>query len=86
MIKKYFKNILIGVLDQPLNVITGGDPDETISSRLGKVHRGDYGKTLYYITYPVWFLVNCIFYVFDGWGHCEISIEEDEGKNDLLNN
>lgn len=33
--KKYFYNILIGI-DQLVNAILGGDPDETISSRLGK--------------------------------------------------
>lgn len=33
--KKYLYNILIGI-DQLANAILGGDPDETISSRLGK--------------------------------------------------
>ncbi|MDP4158147.1 MAG: hypothetical protein Q8911_00075 [Bacillota bacterium] len=32
---KYFYNILIGI-DQLCNTILGGDPDETISSRMGK--------------------------------------------------
>ena len=36
MIKKYFLNILIS-LDQLLNTFIGGDPDETISSRCGKI-------------------------------------------------
>lgn len=81
--KHYAKNILIG-LDQFGNTLTGGDPDETISSRLGKCHRGDYGRTLYIITYLPWLFTNCLFYVFDGWGHCSQSIEDDEGKEDLL--
>ena len=33
--RKYLYNILIGV-DQLVNAIFGGDPDETLSSRLGK--------------------------------------------------
>ena len=38
MIFKYFLNVLIGV-DQLGNTILGGDPDETISSRLGKMKK-----------------------------------------------
>ena len=34
--KQYAFNFLIG-LDQFVNVITGGDPDETVSSRLGRI-------------------------------------------------
>ena len=36
MILRYFKNILIAI-DQLLNTIFGGFPDETISSRCGKL-------------------------------------------------
>ncbi len=36
MIKKWTINILIGI-DQLGNALMGGDPDETISSRLGKL-------------------------------------------------
>lgn len=35
IMKKYIYNILIGI-DQLANAILGGDPDETISSRMGK--------------------------------------------------
>jgi hypothetical protein len=35
MIKKYIWNILIAI-DQFFNAVFGGDPDETISSRLAK--------------------------------------------------
>lgn len=83
MIKQYFWNILIWI-DQGLSTFTGGDPDETVSSRLGKSHRGDFGKTIFVLTYLPWFFVNCVFYIFDGWGHCEQSIEEDEGQNEVL--
>ena len=35
LIRKYLRNLLVAI-DQLLNTILGGDPDETISSRLGK--------------------------------------------------
>jgi hypothetical protein len=35
-LRKWAMNILIGI-DQLANALTGGDPDETISSRLGKL-------------------------------------------------
>jgi len=38
MIGKYLLNILISI-DQLGNTFAGGDPDETISSRLGKMKR-----------------------------------------------
>jgi hypothetical protein len=34
-VKRYFWNILVSI-DQFFNTISGGDPDETISSRMGK--------------------------------------------------
>lgn len=68
-IKKYFRNILISI-DQFINTIFRGDPDETISSRWGK----DKDKTLIA-------KVGCnVLDVIDK-DHCEKSIEEDEGKN-----
>ena len=39
MLKKYILNILIS-FDQLLNTILGGDPDMTISSRLGRNYKG----------------------------------------------
>lgn len=72
---KYLLNILIAV-DQLANTILGGDPDETISSRLGKWKRC---KT------PGWrrktsrFICWCL-HPLDR-NHCLKSIEEDEGKD-----
>jgi hypothetical protein len=66
--KQYFWNFIIAI-DQLANTLLGGDPDETISSRMGKrARKGDkLGKVI------------CrILNVFDK-GHCEKSIEEDEG-------
>jgi hypothetical protein len=39
--KRYIWNLLISI-DQLFNVLLGGDPDETMSSRMGKrVRKGD---------------------------------------------
>lgn len=66
--KRYLFNLLIAV-DQLVNTVFGGDPDETISSRLGKYHpKSVLGKT-----------VNTLFF----WqkDHIQESIESDEGGN-----
>ena len=42
-LKRYLWNILIA-LDQVGNALLAGDPDETISSRIGKVKRGHGGR------------------------------------------
>lgn len=39
MFKKYIRNILISI-DQFANTVLGGDPDMTISSRLGRNYKG----------------------------------------------
>ena len=68
---KYVWNILIAV-DQLANTFLGGDPDETISSRAGKVqHKSRWAKAL------CWFLNKL------DTNHCRDAIEEDEGKNQL---
>lgn len=68
--RRYFWNVLLG-LDQFLSVLTGGDPDETVSSRVGKAAAAGSpaGKAL------AW----CIDAIF-GTGHCQRSIEADEGS------
>jgi len=68
--KRYLWNMFIS-LDQLANTIFNGDPDETISSRIGKkVRDGNKG----------WRYTLCkILHWFDK-KHCEKSIEEDEGK------
>lgn len=66
--KRYLFNLLIA-LDQFINTVFGGDPDETISSRLGKHHANSViGK-----------MVNAMFF----WqkDHIQESIESDEGGN-----
>ena len=77
---KWLLNILIGV-DQLGNAVLGGDPDETISSRLGKLKVKHDGRIPWYR--PVSKAVD--------WGldkidpnHSIDAIEEDEGKDKVL--
>lgn len=66
-------NVLVS-LDQLGNTLTGGDPDETISSRSAKANLA--GKW--------WGICMCKFLdIFDS-GHCQESIESDEGKNSVV--
>ena len=80
MIGKWFLNILISI-DQFGNTITGGDPDETISSRLGKMKVKHGGRIPWYR--PLSKVVD--------WGLDKIdpnhnidAIEADEGKNAIV--
>ena len=79
-IGKYLLNILISI-DQLGNTITGGDPDEIISSRLGKLKQR-HGGTIPWRR-PVARIID--------WGldkidanHSIDAIEADEGKDALL--
>ena len=77
MIGKWILNILISI-DQLGNTILGGDPDETISSRLGKMKVKHGGRIPWYRPFSK---------VID-WGldkidpnHSIDAIEKDEGKD-----
>jgi hypothetical protein len=70
----YFRNLFIAV-DQLVNTLFYGDPDETISSRLGK-------------NYPNGRLTKIVNWLFR-WqkhdeGHCKGTIEHDEGDMSIL--
>ncbi|PWC81246.1 hypothetical protein [Azospirillum sp. TSH64] len=81
---RYLLGVLVA-LDQLANAILGGDPDETISSRLGKARRGDFGPSLARLTAPIRWAVDAVFrVVFRQARHCESSIEEDEGGRDIV--
>lgn len=70
---KYVLNVLVG-LDQFVNALTGGDADETISSRVGK--RRDAAERFWAA------VVDKIFF----WqkDHTKNSIEKDEGKDSVI--
>lgn len=79
-VKKYMWNILISI-DQFFNVLLGGSPDETISSRLGKWKRKykDNKNIRYYIAIVLGFWLNKI-----DSNHLNKSIEDDEGNNNII--
>ena len=77
---KYVWNMLIA-FDQFVNTIFGGDPDETISSRLGKWSRdkrNDHGFKKY-----IYKVCNVVVELFER-DHFKKSIENDEGNNETL--
>lgn len=67
--KRYALNVLVS-LDQLINTLLWGDPDETISSRAGKAALR--GKR--------WGCVLCKLLDKLESGHCNKSIEPDEGE------
>lgn len=72
--KRYFWNMLIAI-DQLLNTLFGGDPDETISSRAGKYAANNRG----------WFpCVLCKLLDIIDPNHCMKSIEKDEGGRAVI--
>lgn len=71
--KLYLRNVLVGI-DQMLNAIFGGDPDETMSSRVCRYK--DSNKA----AYLVYRILNWI-----QPRHCEESLEPaDHHNNDIL--
>jgi hypothetical protein len=80
MIGKYLLNILISI-DQLGNTVLGGDPDETISSRLGKIKIGHGGRIPWYR--PLCKVIDWGLELIDP-GHSVDAIEGDEGKDALI--
>jgi hypothetical protein len=78
--KRYIFNNLLSV-DQSMNSIIGGDPDETISSRLGKIKLANGGEIP--VTRP-WarLIAHCLDRLQKD--HCVNAIEADEGKDAVL--
>ena len=80
MIGKYFLNFLISI-DQLGNTICGGDPDETISSRLGKIKVKHGGKIPW--KKPLAKIIDWGLDKIDP-GHSIDAIEKDEGDDALI--
>ena len=78
--KKWILNILISI-DQLGNTIFGGDPDETISSRLGKLKRKHGGTIPWYR--PASKIIDWSLDKIDP-NHSINSIESDEGSSAIL--
>ncbi len=71
----YFKNLLVGI-DQFGNAICGGNPDNTISARIGYFALPT-SKTSGYYWQGVEAIVNFTFWPVDGPGHCLQAFEAD---------
>ena len=81
---RYLLNVLI-VIDEVGSTLTGGDPHETISSRLGKAHLGEYGKTWKVLTAPLFYAVDWVALTFFGQkDHCVSAIDPNEGSEASL--
>lgn len=78
MLKKYFWNLLIAI-DQLFNTILFGDPDETISGRLGRWLELPKETWRYKVASVICGLLRKI-----DANHCKKSIERDEGKDSLI--
>ena len=74
---KYIKNVGISI-DQFFSTLTGGDADETISSRLGKAKENGSKFAI-----GVCWVINKILFWSDT-PHCVDSIEKDEGKDSVI--
>ena len=73
-VQKYFGNVMIG-FDQLFNTWWGGCPDETISSRLGRLKEANGGKIPWYRPLPK--AIDCFLDRLQK-NHSLISIERDE--------
>jgi len=78
---RYIYNNLIA-WDQTWNARTGGDPDETISSRIGKIKRNHAGK-IPFNRHPLAWVIDSGLEAIQK-DHCINSIEEDEGKDSVI--
>ena len=81
MFWKYVRGVLIG-LDQFANAIAGGDVDETISSRLGKIKRA-HGGRLPFWRHPLVWVIDWGLEKVDP-GHSIDSIDETTGDDAVI--
>lgn len=78
MLSKYFWNLLIAI-DQLFNTILLGDPDETISSRLGKWLELPKEKWRYKVAKVICKGLRRL-----DSRHCRKSVEADEGDRAII--
>ena len=82
LFKQYLNNIwvafvvLVIAFDCQVNALLGGDPQETISSRLGKIVRRQNGA--FTVPYVICKLLSLLDH-----RHCEKSINPDEGSDQV---
>ena len=80
-LKTTFRDMKVLSIDQLGNSLLLGDPDETISSRIGRIKR-KWGGTIPW-TRPVAKVTDWLLEIIDP-GHSERAIEDDEGKDGLI--
>lgn len=80
MLKRYIWNLLIA-FDQGVNTVFGGDPDETISSRMGKWAKNGENNSGW--RKPLYKIANVIVELFEK-DHFKKAIEEDEGTKKVV--
>jgi hypothetical protein len=75
---QYLYNLFLG-LDQAINTLLGGHPDETLSSRLGR----SIDLERYFWVFPLRKVIDTLFWfdTEDHMGHCEKSIMPLEQEN-----
>ena len=71
----YAKSVLIAI-DQLGNALAGGNPDCTISGRIGYYQQSAVEPYLWYWELLAW-VVNLTFYPFDGPDHCKQAYEKE---------
>lgn len=76
---KYCLNLLISI-DQLGNTLAGGDPDETISSRIGKIKVNHGGSIPWH--HPLARVIDCGLNKIDP-NHSIDAIEEGEGEDSI---
>jgi hypothetical protein len=72
--RRYVWNVLISI-DQLANTLLGGDPDETLSSRMGKAIAAGRCK----LCRPVCWLLHLL-----DKNHCHNSIDPQEGADEVI--
>lgn len=80
-LKQYGWNILIAI-DQTVNAILAGDPDETISSRIGKVKLSHGGRIPW--QRPILKIADWLLDRIDD-NHTVNSIDDTEGEDEIWN-
>ena len=71
--------------DLEVSALTLGDASETISSRLGKAGRGDFGPFWACITWPLRRVVNTVAWLLGGApDHCAWAIDDSKGTQSPL--
>lgn len=71
----YFKNVLVSI-DQLGNAICGGNPDNTISARVGYFSEVNQGINKYFWK-GLAKVINFTFWPIDGPNHCKQAFEDD---------